>query len=113
VRCGSGRRRERVPDGCIEPPDAGQLILRLARGRRSIAPQVLGYAFVPGVVGTALVDRTREAARRARMPAGVVLGGVVAHEISHLLFGSAHARHGLMQAVWTGRGMRTSAELTP
>jgi len=68
----------------------------------------LGLATVPtvgcGWIAYVLWDRVRSFARAEGVPASIVLGSVIAHEIGHLLLGNApHAADGIMRAQLQGR----------
>lgn len=98
-----GTSREN-PDSarCREPLGARELIVRFEDAPSRTPPSVLGFAYVPGVIATVLVDRVRHVAERSDTAIGELLGGVMAHEIMHLLIGSKeHDPGGLMQATWT------------
>ena len=113
----------RVPgraDGaaCTEPLVAGRhLMLRLAdRTPTSIADadrvMALGESMVDreeraGVLMTVDLFRVRIIAERASTGTPVLLGRAIAHEIGHLLLGSAdHSRLGLMRAFWSHEELR-------
>jgi hypothetical protein len=113
----------RVPgkaDGapCTEPLVQGRdLMLRLvdrtpanlAEARRVMA---LGESMVDreergGVLMTVDLFRVRAIAERAATGVSILLGRAIAHEIGHLLLGSAdHARLGLMRALWSHDELR-------
>lgn len=82
---------------------ADLIVHLIPRGRAS--GDVFGVAFVENDVGTYAdlffdpIQRLREQARTLSL--SPVLGGVLAHEIGHLLLGSnAHSRVGIMQPHW-------------
>lgn len=61
---------------------------------------VLGEASLPGSV-TAYYHRIENYGRRTNMPADVLLGYVIAHELGHLLLRSqSHMENGVMRADW-------------
>ena len=110
----------RVPgtiDGaaCTEPLFTGRdLLLRLVDrtprdGERIVA---LGESMLDreqrgGVLMTVDLFPIRDVAAGASMPASQVLGRAVAHEIGHMLLGSAeHPRLGLMRALWSHDELR-------
>ena len=110
----------RVPGGdegaaCTEPLLAGRdLMLRLvdrtpAEGERIVA---LGESMLDrerrgGVLMTIDVSPARSVAARAFTSISTLLGRAVAHEIGHLLLGSAeHPRLGLMRALWSHDELR-------
>jgi hypothetical protein len=113
----------RVPgrtDGpaCTEPLVAGrQLMLRLVdRTPVNTADtdrvMALGESMVDrearsGVLMTVDLFRVRTIAERASTGTPVLLGRAIAHEIGHLLLGSAdHPRLGLMRAFWSHEELR-------
>ncbi len=100
---------------CTEPLLAGRdLMLRLvdrtpAEGERIVA---LGESMLDrerrgGVLMTIDVSPVRSVAGRAFTSISTLLGRAVAHEIGHLLLGSAeHPRLGLMRALWSHDELR-------
>jgi hypothetical protein len=100
---------------CTEPLLAGRdLMLRLvdripAEGERIVA---LGESMLDrerrgGVLMTIDVSPVRSVAARAFTSISTLLGRAVAHEIGHLLLGSAeHPRLGLMRALWSHDELR-------
>ena len=107
-------RRESQDNGqatCDEPPEPGDVLVRLATSTPQSPAFALGFSYVPGIVATALVDRIHETALRTKVPAPMLLGAVIAHEIAHLLTGSHHADSGLMRAVWTDREIQLRAPM--
>jgi hypothetical protein len=109
----------RVPGGegaaCTEPLLAGRdLMLRLvdrvpAHGERVVA---LGESMLDreqrgGVLMTIDVFPVRTVAGHAATAIPTLLGRAIAHEIGHLLLGSAeHSRFGLMRAMWSQDELR-------
>jgi hypothetical protein len=102
---------------CTEPlVPARDLMLRLVdrTPARGDAPRIaaLGESMVDreerrGVLMTVDVFPIRTVAERAATRVPVLLGRAIAHEIGHLLLGSAeHARLGLMRAVWSHDELR-------
>jgi hypothetical protein len=95
---------------CTEPLTTGrELMLRLvdrtpSEGERIVA---LGESMLDreqrgGVLMTVDLFRVRSIAERASTSASILLGRAIAHEIGHLLLGSAeHPRLGLMRALWS------------
>jgi len=111
---------DRVSDGrpatreiCLTPLHSDEVIVRLvaapASGRALNRPGAdrLGDAYVDtaaaaGALATVYVDRVAAMARTAGIDAGTLLGRVAAHEIGHLLLGTAsHRSSGLMRAEWS------------
>lgn len=74
--------------------------------------RALGYSLVDtqgrtGSLATIYVDRVAALAAAAAMPAADVLGRAIAHEVGHLLLGTAeHSRAGVMRAVWSPSMLR-------
>jgi hypothetical protein len=103
---------------CTEPLVPGRdLMLRLVdRTPENIADaerlMALGESMVDreergGVLMTVDLFRVRTIAERASTGAAILLGRAIAHEIGHLLLGSAeHPRLGLMRALWSHDELR-------
>ena len=100
---------------CLTPLQPHELSLRLVRlpatgsGAR---PVTLGVSLVEtrvrfGSLATVYVDRIAELAGVSRVYVPTLLGLAIAHEIGHLLLGTAaHARAGVMRAVWSPEALR-------
>ena len=90
---------------CAARAPDGALVIRIVAATRAVPEQTLGKALVDGSKGslaTVFGDRVRTLAAQARFDAGVLLGRAIAHEIGHLLIGTAaHAREGLMRGRWS------------
>jgi len=98
---------------CLTPPQSDEVIVRLlsapAAGSRLNGPgdDRLGDAYVDtaaatGSLATVYVDHVVAMARTAGIDTGTLLGRVAAHEIGHLLLGTAsHRPTGLMRAQWS------------
>lgn len=100
---------DRIPDTsvCAVPPAPGELIVRLTRATPATPPSLLGFSYVPGIVGTVLVDRVSEMADRSGTRLDALLGATLAHELAHLLMGApSHAGRGLMRASWADEDVR-------
>lgn len=100
---------------CTEPLLAGRdLMLRLmerapVHGERFVAlgESLLDREQRSGVLMTIDVSPVRTVAGRASAAMPTLLGRAIAHEIGHLLLGSAdHPRLGLMRAQWSGDELR-------
>ena len=103
---------------CTEPLTPGRhLMLRLVDRTPANAADaervvVLGESMVDreergGVLMTVDLFRVRTIADRAATGVPVLLGRAIAHEIGHLLLGSAdHPRLGLMRALWSHDELR-------
>jgi len=99
--------------GCSQPPGPDEVIVRFVSalsssrpGQRS-ASDSLGDAYIDtlaasGSLATVYVDRVAAMSRASGIDAGTLLGRVTAHEIGHLLLGTAtHRASGLMRAEWS------------
>ena len=101
--------------GCTDALGPGELLVRIVA-----APEAPG-AIVAGSLGCAVIDLQRQTgslatvyadrinlvASRAGVNAGTLLGRAVAHEIGHLLLGTArHSAGGLMRALWSDRELQ-------
>ena len=100
---------------CTEPLLVGRdLMLRLVDGRPSPGERVvaLGESMLDheqwgGVLMTIDVFAVRAVAERAATAVSTLLGRAIAHEIGHLLLGSAaHPRVGLMRPLWSHEELR-------
>lgn len=102
-----------VTNGCSTPPSPNEVIVRFVwapltnRPRSRSAGDSLGDAYVDtvaasGSLATVYVDRVAAMSRISGVDAGTLLGRVTAHEIGHLLLGTAtHRPSGLMRAEWS------------
>lgn len=97
---------------CLTPPGPDEVIMRFVTTPSSNASNrpvgdSLGDAYVDtaaasGSLATVYVDRVATMARASGVDAGTLLGRVAAHEIGHLLLGTAsHGTSGLMRAQWS------------
>jgi hypothetical protein len=72
----------------------------------------LGYSLVDtrlraGALATVYVDRVAALAAAFRLDVRTLLARAIAHEVGHLLLGTAnHAPAGLMRAVWSQHALR-------
>jgi hypothetical protein len=72
----------------------------------------LGYSYVDkvahtGVLSTVLVDRVGRLASSTASDPATLLGRAMAHEVGHLLLGTAvHSADGLMRAHWSADEVR-------
>jgi hypothetical protein len=105
-----------LPEGaaCTEPlRDSGEFVLRLQTSARTAIPSHvgLGSSLIDGSGGGVLITIDpglvhTVAAQAGALPA-IVLGRAIAHEVGHLLTGSAgHSPHGLMRALWSQKELR-------
>ena len=94
---------------CDDAPGPRELIVRIVAAPQGIVANSLGCALVDlqdgaGTLATIYSDRINMVASRTGVDAGTLLGRAVAHEIGHLLLGTArHSASGLMRAFWSDR----------
>jgi hypothetical protein len=96
---------------CGEPLRAGDTAIRLIRSPLGQGGRALGLSLVGGdalrpSLATVFVDRVEAAAERSGTQLGLVLGRTIAHELGHVLLGSAHTPKGLMRSGWSDRDLR-------
>jgi hypothetical protein len=93
--------------GCADELGPREVVVRIVAAPPGIVAESLGSAIVDleqrtGVLATVYADRISVVASRNRVNAGTLLGRAVAHEIGHLLLGTArHSARGLMRARWS------------
>ncbi len=106
VRCGPAAWRP----ACAMPLEAGELAVRFSTvpvptgyaGRLPLGDSMIDGRRHFGVLATIYQERVLWLAHASGTDPGRLLGRAIAHEIAHLLIGSAaHADRGLMRAVWT------------
>jgi hypothetical protein len=91
---------------CADPPRQDELIVRIVKAEERGSRDLLGSAMVDveghaGTLATIYLDRVECLASQAGVDSGRLLGRAIAHEIGHLLLGTArHAHAGLMRARW-------------
>jgi len=105
------RNTDSLPSECEAPLGAGETAVRLIYAPGSQNARALGTSYVtdsPRQVRLAavFVDRVEAAAARSGTHADTLLGRTIAHELGHLLLGSAHSTQGLMRPRWTDRDLR-------
>lgn len=114
TECPTGKS-PRFPGPCATILEPGELVVRIAREARVMLPQsrlTLGYSLLDretgsGSFATVYMDRVESLARDSRTNATVLLSRAIAHEIGHLLLGTAeHSPAGLMRATWTAAELR-------
>lgn len=97
---------------CIGPIKPHEVALRFVRSGPRSAAGSLGFSVIDvtqqsGWLGTIYLDRVQALAAQADVDEGELLGRAMAHEIGHMLIGrAAHARDGLMRAVWFSSELR-------
>ena len=103
---------------CLAPLAANELAIRFVRLPPHLAEQdvaTLGDSLIDtrlrtGSLATIYVNRVSVLAARCRVDVGTLLGRAIAHEIGHLLLGTAaHASSGLMRATWSQAALRRTA----
>jgi hypothetical protein len=87
------------------PDVRGFLVLRIVRRTpATCVPGALGFALPSaryGVHVTIFYDRIENLAEKVPPGIAKILGNAMAHELGHVLLGSAqHSRNGVMKAVW-------------
>jgi hypothetical protein len=93
----------------------GYLVQFVERQPPRMHAETAGYAVVypedQGTGGYAVVAWRQSAVAAAEfgLEAGPLLGAAIAHEIGHLLLGSAHSRNGVMMARFRRREMEMAA----
>ena len=92
---------------CHDALRPNDVVVRLVRAPFSATRNALGFSLIDrdtdrSWLATVFVDRVIATAQRLRLNTEVLLGRAIAHELGHLLLNSsAHAKSGLMQAVWS------------
>ena len=98
--------------GCIGTPRPREVAIRLVTSTPLSERGSLGFAAVDvvqhaGTLATIYVDRVDALATHAGVDRETLLGRAVAHEIGHLILGTAdHASRGLMRATWKSEELR-------
>lgn len=74
---------------------------------RKVASFAMGYSLLPeqgdGVYAKVIWNRVMKYSKAFDVPAPLVLGNAIAHEVGHLLLGTGdHAHAGIMKAQWSG-----------
>jgi len=100
---------------CAEPLDSSELMLRIVSEACDETNRLVTMGFswvsrqqtVAPHVATVFADRVQRVAHAARANVVGVLALAIAHELGHVLLAStAHAKAGLMQAVWSHSQLR-------
>ena len=93
-------------DLCADPPGRDEVIVRIVKAGERGSRDLLGSSMVDvegqaGTLATIYLDRVEALAGQAQVDSGRLLGHTIAHEIAHLLLGTAsHTHAGLMRARW-------------
>jgi hypothetical protein len=105
----------RDDDPCVAPLAANELAIRFVRlppSQGQTNQIALGYSLVDtrlraGSLATVYVDRVTALAVTCHLDVQTLLGRAIAHEVGHLLLGTAnHAPAGLMRAAWSQDALR-------
>jgi hypothetical protein len=96
-----------TPGSCLSPvPAALKIRIVQSPADSGASAHLLGHALIDpqtqsGELATVFVDRTQRLASELGIDDRVLLGRTIAHELGHLLMGTAtHAGAGLMREVW-------------
>jgi hypothetical protein len=109
---------QRDANPCLRPLAANELAIRFVRLPPQLAEQdlvTLGDSLVDtslgaGALATIYVNRVAMLAGRCHVDVRTLLARATAHEIGHLLLGTAaHASSGLMRATWSQANIRRTA----
>jgi hypothetical protein len=101
--------------GCPDVLGPGELVVRIVAAPEASVAGSLGCAVVDlhqgtGALATVYADRLNVLASRTGVDAGALLGRAIAHEVGHLLLGTArHSPTGLMRAHWSDRELQRDA----
>ena len=96
-------------EGCADALGPGEVLVRIVAAPETIVAESLGSALIDlqqraGTLATVYADRINVLASRTGVNAATLLGRAIAHEIGHLLLGTArHSSAGLMRARWSDR----------
>ena len=98
------------PARCGRAPSPDQLILRMTRSPATaigVGSSLIDPVLQAGRLATVYVDQVDAMARRSNTDRVAILSRAIAHEIGHLLLGTAeHTRSGLMRGIWTAEELR-------
>jgi len=105
---------------CADDLGSRDVLVRIVAAPKAVVAESLGCAIVDlqregGTLATVYANRIDVLAARTGVNAGTLLGRAIAHEIGHLLLGTAdHSASGLMRALWSDRELKrdVSAEWT-
>jgi hypothetical protein len=102
--------------GCADALGRTELLVRIVAAPDGIVAQSLGCAVInledrTGTLATVYADRIALVAARTGVDPATLLGRAVAHELGHLLLGTAgHSPAGLMRALWSDRELQRDRE---
>jgi hypothetical protein len=104
------------PPACADTPSPSTLLIRVVRrppaqeAAGALAGASVDTAAVRGTLATLYLEPLTAFARRAKVDRGTLVGWTMAHELGHLLLGTAaHSREGLMRAQWSTAMLRHPA----
>jgi hypothetical protein len=113
LNCGPTKDTTDSTKPCLEKLLPNEVILRIMTAPRTFRDQyVLGASIIrtgssSGQVSTVFADQIAFVARENRIPLSTLLGRTIAHEVGHLLLGTAgHGREGLMRSRWSPAAIR-------
>jgi hypothetical protein len=107
--CGQPVSPDDPVDLCDKPLKPSEVVVRVINApafNATLQPDAYGVTYIVrdtnrGWLATVFSDRVGEAATRVDVEPGLLLGGVMAHEIGHLLLGTGyHGDAGVMLAEW-------------
>jgi hypothetical protein len=117
--CGRAVLPDAAADPCQESLQPSEVVVRVIQAptfSTSLHPDAYGLTYVVhetnrGWLATVFSDRINQAADRAGVEPGTLLGLVMAHEVGHLLLGSGyHGDAGLMRADWPDAFLARAAD---
>ena len=94
-------------EGCGDALGPREVMVRIVAAPQGVVAESLGCALIDlqqgaGILATVYSDRIYVVASRTGVDAGTLLGRAIAHEIGHLLLGTArHSAGGVMRALWS------------
>lgn len=98
--------------GCADALGRGEVMVRIVAAPEAIVAESLGSSVIDlqqgaGTLATVYADRITALASRTGVNLATLLGRAVAHEIGHLILGTAnHSASGLMRARWSDRELQ-------
>ncbi len=102
---------------CLLPVTPRDLQVRIVgkvmAKRANKRSECMGFAVVAGEfssIANAYYHRADELAAGNMAGRGAILGGIVAHEVGHLLGVTGHSSQGLMRALWDDHDLKTLAK---
>ena len=111
VNCSREQNAANPADPCHQPLGPANVFVRLlsTQARKGFQDSIFGFAVLPALA-TVYYETAFDLAKAFRaegMDVPTILGGVMAHEIGHLLLGlDSHSPTGIMQAHWGRKQVR-------